>query len=520
MPLDATSIAPAVGATAENVTFQPTAENVPRKILIIGTYDPLKTGVVDEVPVQILSPADAGDKFGFGFPVHRMAIKAFAGSGGIECWVQPQSEVAGSQAAGSITVTGPATEAGTIYLYVAGDLVTVTVANADTDSVIATAIAAAINADDDLPITASAALGVVTTTAKDTSTYGDGVNMSLNLGLNQALPAGVAIVFVQQTGGAGVPDINDALDGLGTGDAANEANFTDVVHTYGQDSSTITKLSTYNGIGNDFVGLYTKTIGRPFRVLDGDTVVGSAGLTAVKAIGDGNKLDRTNGIICVPGSPNHPSEIAAAAMGVMAKTNQNRAAETYVGKVIPGIIPGMTDGTGDRWTDDYDNRNSAMLSGISPTAVKNNAVVMQFVYTFYHPAGVAQSSNYWKSQRNISIMQNELFNIRQNFENERWQGIIIVADVTKVTNAIDRQKARDRKAVLGDLLELTESFEAHAWIYSASFTIDKLKSDPSLVTIRVGGDGFNVFLPLVVSGEGGIFDNVLQVDASLAVFLS
>jgi phage tail sheath gpL-like len=520
MPLDATSIAAAVGATAQNVEFKTGAQNVPRKILIIGTYDPLKTTVVDEVPVLVTSAADAGDKFGFGFPVHRMAISAFNGSNGVETWISPQSEVTGTQASGDITVTGTATEAGTVYLYVAGDRVTASVANGDDATAIGDAIAAAINADDDLPITAVAAIGVVTTTAKDTSTFGNFVNLSLNWGFNESLPAGVTVAFTQPTGGAGVPDIADALNGLGTGDAANEANYTDLCHTYGQDSGTLDDLSTYNGIGNDFVGLYTKTVGRPFRVLDGDTTTGSSSLTTLKALGDGRKLDRTNGIIAAPGSPDHPSEIGATAIGVMARINNNVAAESYIGKVLPGVIAGETDGSGDRWTDEYDNRNSALTSGISPTVVRNNAVVMQNVATFYHPDGVSVESNCYRSQRNISIIQQFLFNIRQNFEGEKWQGIIIVLDTAKVTNAIDRQKTRDRDAVLGDLLALTESFEGHAWIFSASFTIEQLRSDPTLVTIRPGGDGFNIFLPLVLSGEGGIFDTVAQIDASLAVFLS
>jgi hypothetical protein len=204
----------------------------------------------------------------------------------------------------------------------------------------------------------------------------------------------------------------------------------------------------------------------------------------------------------------------------MARINQNRAGESYIGKTIPGIIPAPTDASGDRWTDDYDNRNSALLSGVSPTRVQNNAVKLQNVATFYHPAGVSTASNAYRSMRNISIIQNVLFNNRLNFEAEKWQGISIVADIAKVTNSIDREKARDRNAVIGDLLALTEEYEGHAWIYSASFTVNQLQSDDTLVEIRVGGDGFNIKLPLVLSGEGGIFDTVAQVDASLAVFLS
>ena len=199
MPLSSTSVAPVVGAAVKNTQFKAGAQNLPRKILCIGTYDPLKTSVVDNVPVLVTSAEDAGAKFGFGEPLHRLVLKAFKGSNGVECWAIPQPETAGTAATGSITATGPATEAGTIYLYIAGEPVLVTVANADDATAIGDAIAAAINADTNLPITASNAAGVVTTTAKDASTYGNDVDMSLNWGFQEELPAGVGIVIVQQS---------------------------------------------------------------------------------------------------------------------------------------------------------------------------------------------------------------------------------------------------------------------------------------------------------------------------------
>ena len=42
MPLTQSSLASAVGSGVQNVTFQTSAEVLPRKILLIGTYDPLK----------------------------------------------------------------------------------------------------------------------------------------------------------------------------------------------------------------------------------------------------------------------------------------------------------------------------------------------------------------------------------------------------------------------------------------------------------------------------------------------
>ena len=82
----------------------------------------------------------------------------------------------------------------------------------------------------------------------------------------------------------------------------------------------------------------------------------------------------------------------------------------------------------------------------------------------------------------------------------------------------DRAKARDTNAVLDDLIALAESWESRAWIFSAAFTIDRLKAG-NLITPRAGGLGFNMRLPAVFSGEGGILDSVVEFDTSLSVAL-
>jgi hypothetical protein len=173
-----------------------------------------------------------------------------------------------------------------------------------------------------------------------------------------------------------------------------------------------------------------------------------------------------------------------------------------------------------RWANFYDNRDIAVKDGVSPTVVRNGAVIMQNVLTFYHPDSVPASSNGYISQRNISISQNILDNIKTNFEQEKWQGISIVEDVTLVASSLDRQKAKDRAAVIDDLLALTTSFRDKAWIFTDTFTIERLQADPTLVEIRGDGKGFNITLPVLYSGEGGIFDTVTEFDVSLAVVLA
>ena len=514
MALQTESIASAVGSSVKNVQFESAARNVPRKSLMIGTYDAAKTGIVDEVPRQILSPEDAGNLYGFGSMIHRLAVQAFAGGQGIPVFVSPQAEAGGAAVStGDIEfAASTGVVAGTLNLYIAGISVPVAVTTGMTAAAIAQAVVDAITANTSLPVSAALNVAAVDLTAKSKGPWGDEISITFNLGVGQELPTGVSAVVTDMASGSGIPTIADALNGLGTGDDANEAFFTDVVHGYGLDSTTLDAISTYVGEGNAFVGLYAKTVARPFRAMTGDVTAGSAGLTALQAIADARKQDRGNMVIAVPDSENHPSEIAALAIGNMAQINQERAAQSYNGILLSGVWPGDK---ADRWTSDYDNRDIAVKGGISPTKVESGTVIMQNVVTFYRPDDVPVESNGYRSARNISILQNILDNVRVNFAQEKWQGISIVSDVTRVGNSVDRTKARDIDAVKDDLVALAKAFEDRAWLFESAFTIEKLKESGAVV-IRAGGLGFDNTLSVILSGEGGIIDTVTEFDISIA----
>lgn len=519
MPLSQSSLAAAVGAGAKNVQFLAEALNVPRKIVIIGTYLAAKTGVADEIPRLSPSPEDAGDLYGFGSILHRLRLAVEEGAQGVETWIVPQAEEGAAVAAtGDVDFIGAtATAAGTLYMYVGGYPCFVPVEVADTGTEIVAKLVAKLTVLKELPL--SGAVGTPDTTidltAKSKGPFGNDVLITFNEGFQEFFPAGVTAVVTAMSAGAGIPTLQDALDGMGLNDDANENQFTDGVHGYGIVTADLNSLSNWNGAGNDFVGLYSKTVARPIRFLNGDTAAGSSGLTAVLALGNGRKTDRTNGIVSVPDSSGNPSEIAAKAIGIMARLNNDRASESYIGQILPNVFPGAV---ANRWTSDYNSRDTAVKAGVSPTIVAGGAVLLQNVLTYYHPDSVGVASNGYRSQRNISIIQNILDNIKTNFQADKWKGISIVADIAKVTNVTDRQKARDLNAVIDDLMALAISFETHAWIFSASFTIDRLKAG-GLVTIRPGGLGFNMVLPILISGEGSIFDTVTEFDVSLAIIL-
>lgn len=525
MTITTQSKASVVGVAVQNVQFQPAVNVVERKGVIIGTYDPALLDVVDEVPAMIFSANDAGVKYGFGFMIHRLAEQFFAGSrGAVRAWVVPQSEVAGGPAIGSIDFAGSTgVVAGTLNFYIASLAAPVSLIDGETPQNIALKLIAAINDDKTLPITAAIDGGIdtkVNFTVKSIGPWGDDISLALNLRPGETTPAGVAFAIVDLSGGTGIPDVQDALDGMGVGDNQNSEFFTGLICGYGNDTTTLDKISVYNGVGNEKAGNYREETSRFFRALIGDTDPGTAALTALIAAADLRaELDRTNGILGVPDNYHHPMELAANAMGIMERLANIRPEENFVNQIMPGIIPGP--GT-DRWTDNYTEnggRDLAVRSGISTTQFKNNTITLQDIVTFYRPDAVNPDSNGYRSQRNIAILQNLADNMRSEFEREFWQGITITEDVTRVTDLVSAQKARDTNDVIDALLALTELFEGQAWIFSKNFTIDRLK-EGGVVNLRVDGRGWDINYPVILSGEGGIFNTTIQFDVSLAVFIS
>src|SRR4029077_18798278 len=142
----------------------------------------------------------------------------FANNWANEVWGLPVAEPVGTAAVGTVTVATAATAAGTIALYIAGHLVPVPVSAGDPVGTIATSMVTAITANKDLPVTAAAALGVVTVTAKFKGVVGNGIKISHSyygtVGGEQ-LPQGVTLTIVQPTSGTGDPIFTTAISNLG-----------------------------------------------------------------------------------------------------------------------------------------------------------------------------------------------------------------------------------------------------------------------------------------------------------------
>jgi len=191
---------------------------IPNRVLVIGQK--LAAGTAAAlVPQRIFGTEQAEQLFGKASILAR-TIGAFKKADpSSECWAIALTDLlAGTAATGTITVTGPATAAGTIALMIAGQPVPVAVANAAAANTVAAAIGAAINAKTSLPVTATVETNVVTLVCRHKGTAGNDVDVRHSYYQGEALPAGIALAIVALATGAGDPDYETVWPAIADGD--------------------------------------------------------------------------------------------------------------------------------------------------------------------------------------------------------------------------------------------------------------------------------------------------------------
>lgn len=182
------------------------SNTIPWQTLLIGQQLAAKT--TPKEIVQVTSLAQARALFGAGSQLAGQVEAFLASNPSQPLYALPLQDAGTSVAAsGTITFVGPASAAGAVYLMVAGRYIAVGVEATDTAAEIATAVAAAVNAFTDAPVTATALAGAVTFTAKNKGLAGNEIDLRLNHYAGEALPTGVTATIVAMAGGAVDPDL-------------------------------------------------------------------------------------------------------------------------------------------------------------------------------------------------------------------------------------------------------------------------------------------------------------------------
>lgn len=184
------------------------------KLLILGQR--LASGTVAAgVPKLVTRASDADAYYGRGSMLAEMIRASLNASKDVELVaIALADNGAGVAATKTVTVTGSPTEAGTVNLYVGGKRAQSAVTSGQTVTQVAAAIAAAVNADTSMEMTAGAAVGVVTLTARHAGECGNGIDVRVGY-YDEKLPAGIAIAVADGVTGATNPDLAAAITAMG-----------------------------------------------------------------------------------------------------------------------------------------------------------------------------------------------------------------------------------------------------------------------------------------------------------------
>lgn len=205
-----------------------------------------------DVAIPIGSQAQADKQFGQGSQLANMFAAFFRNNRSHEVWGLPSAEPGGGTAA-TLTITptlsGSGHEAGTIHLYIAGQHVPVNIGATDDLAAVNTAIAAAINENFDLPVTAVAGPLLTTLTCNWLGESGNDIDVRDSyygrIG-SEELPEGITIAYStlgMMSGGVGVPTFGTAISNLG------ERNFEFVALPF-TDSTSLTAWETEYGVSD------------------------------------------------------------------------------------------------------------------------------------------------------------------------------------------------------------------------------------------------------------------------------
>jgi len=343
---------------AEFDNSQANTATATQRTLIIGQM--LTNAAVNpNIPVIESSASNTAGIYGAGSMLHNQITAYLANDISGDIYLLPLVDGSSMTAAtGTITLTTAPSETGVISLYVAGQRVQITVLSTDTVTTMAAALAAAINAKIELPVTAASAVGVITLTAKNKGAHGNGIDLRLNYqgsAGGESTPTGLGITLAAFTGGAGSPDMTTALANLG------DRTFDFIVTPY-TDTTSLDALKTLLSDSTGRWSYASQLYGHVFGAVSGTygqlTTTGEA------------RNDQHATLLGIYDSPTPAYVWAAAVTGAVAGSLRNDPGRPLQTLTISGVLaPPLAS----RF--DLTERNNLLYSGISTFTVADDSTV-------------------------------------------------------------------------------------------------------------------------------------------------
>lgn len=340
------------------------------RALLIGQKTSAGTATANTL-VRCTSAQQASTLGGVGSMLHRMALAWFASNKVTELYLGVLDDnAAGVLATKTITFAGTATAAGTVSLYIGGELVTTAVAVGDAHTTVSTAVNAAIAAvgtTRGLPVTSGNSTGVVTLTARNKGTVGQDLNVRVNYQDGESTPAGITVTIANGVSGATNPVLTTLIAAMG------DIWFNVITHPY-TDATSLTALEAE--LSSRF---------GPTRMVDGLAITSALGSNSVLGTLGDTRNSPHNCIVSQPGETpiTPPSEFAAEAAALVAKYGSIDPARPF--QTLP-MTWAKPPAEADLFTDS--ERNLLLYDGISTTKVAAGGVVqLERVITTYQTNG-------------------------------------------------------------------------------------------------------------------------------------
>lgn len=455
--------------------FDNVTSNLPQVIAVLGEANDTNQAGLTVNKKEVTSAQEAAELYGYGSPIHQqMRILRPSGSdgvGGIPTIVFPQISDAGATATiHAWTVTGAATANATHTIVVAGrrsldfQNYSFSVVKGDTDATIAGKIRDAINGVLSSPVSATAALGVVTITTKWKGATSATLNTDFD---NDSNAVGVTYTQTSTTAGAGVIDLAASLAQFG-----NDW-YSTVLNPYSSDATILAALEAFNGIPDDEnpTGQYAGQIFRPFVALFGSTLDDKDDLSAITDAAA--RVSQVTNVLCpAPKSNGFPSEASANACALFARVSQDTPELDVNAKSYPDMPVPDDSIIGD--LSDYNNRDFLVKKGCSTVILENGRYQIQDFVTTYHPAG--ESPLQYAYPRNLIID----WNIKDGYnilEKINVKDHVLVED-GQVSDSAKSVKPKQWKAVLYGFFE---DLAVRALIKDSDFSKSSLKVEVNAV---------------------------------------
>lgn len=449
---------------------------LPHVSLLVGQMTSAGTATSGSL-YQPRSPDDARALFGN----KSMLAQMFAAYRGLdsltEVWCIPLADNAsGVPATGSITWTGPATEAGNVFLYIGGRRVSVAVTNGMTAAQLETAALAALALEFDLPVTVAANSGTgVDFTAVNDGVSGNQIFLGVNLQPGERSPAGITFTVTPMASGATESSHVAAITAMGE----------DQYHTIAVGTADATEVGRYVTELESRAGALRQIEGVAF-VCKYDT---QPNLTTL-----GNSFN--SAYLVLAGAEKSavqpcPWETAAKVAARAALQAQTHPARPYTGHALNASATPR----GSRFT--QSEKETLLSDGVATLmATSDGRLAIQRLVTTYQTNALAIPDTALQDLTTVRLLSALRYSLRVRI-GTKFANFLLADNGSEVTG----QPIATPNIIKGEILNLFQDWAGAGWVeggtfeqFKAELLVERNGSDPNRVDAILPPDLMNSFL--------------------------